>query len=55
MQSDSNIKSLNLSNNFPCLCLRLYTFLKNDVKVVALFCLPEISIVHLRPFKSVYF
>ena len=38
MYSDSNRTSLNLSNNFPSLYLRLGKFPKNYVKVVVLFC-----------------
>ena len=48
MQSDSNRTSLNLSNRFPNLYLRLDNFPKNDAKVVVLFCFPDISIVNLR-------
>ena len=44
MQSDYNRKSLYLSNNVPSLYLRLDNFLKNDSKIVVLFCPPEISI-----------
>ena len=42
MQSDSNRKSLNLSNNFSSLYLRLDNFPKNYAKVIVLFCPPEI-------------
>ena len=48
MKSESNITSLNLSNNFPSLYLKLDNFPKNYAKVVVLFCPPEISNVNLR-------
>ena len=49
--TDSNRTSLNLSNNFPSLYLRLDNFPKNDTKVVVLFCPLEKSIVN---FSYVY-
>ena len=52
MQSDSNRSSLNLSNYFPNLYLRLDNFPKNyKAKVVVLFYPPEISIVNLQYIK----
>ena len=38
--ADSNRTSINLSDTFSNLYLRLDDFPKNDVKVVVLFCLP---------------
>ena len=47
MQSCSNRTSLNVSNNFPSLYLRLDNFPKYYAKLVVLFCPPKISIVRV--------